>query len=174
MASSRLQTPALPATTSSGCRSTAATMRAEARRNRSRRSVHAHLALLALFLSEDAGAKRKQPSRVKPPPPPPPPLPMGAEQTPAPVCWIIPRRSRGEACAGQENTVCSNNGSGNGGIVHLQPLQPCSLMVRWGKGEVAGVNAWLQADRGWQRPGYFPHSSGPSILVAQEMDIYFL
>lgn len=39
---------------------------------------------------------------------------------------------------------------------------------------VVGVNAWLQADRGWQRPGHLPHSSGPSILVAKEMHIYFL
>lgn len=57
------------------------------------------------------------------------------------------------------------------------PAAPAVLLdgaLGEGEGEVAGVNAWLQADRGWQRPGYFPHSSGPSILVAQEMDIYFL
>lgn len=36
-----------------------------------------------------------------------------------------------------------------------------------------GGNAWVQADRGWQRPGYLPHSLGADVLVAKKCTSIF-
>lgn len=65
------------------------------------------------------------------------------------------------------------------GIVHLQPLLNQASL--YGALEAAvlgepgggGVNAWVQADRRWQRPGNFPHSPGASILVAKKCTSIF-
>lgn len=67
---------------------------------------------------------------------------------------------------------------------HLPPAAPVALLNRaplygtleagvLGEPGGGGVNAWVQADRGWQRPGSLPHSSGPSIPVAKKCTSIF-
>lgn len=92
------------------------------------------------------------------------------------------RRSCGEPCAGQENTFTQTMVPGMG--AHSPPAAPVMLLNLaalygaldaevLGESGGGGVNAWVQADRGWQRPGNLPHSSGPSILVAKKCTSIF-
>lgn len=94
----------------------------------------------------------------------------------------MPRRSCGEACAGQENRFTPTMVVGTGD--RSPPAAPVMLLNQaslygaldaevWGEPGGGSVNAWAQADRGWQRPGNLAHSSGPSILVAKKCTSIF-
>lgn len=157
-----LQTPALLATTSSGCQSTAATTRPGAQRNRSRRSVHTRLLCLRTLVLEKPALERSHNRRV---------LNKSQAGVLNTVSYAVLR---------PRQHVYSNNGSRNEGSFTSSgsshaPESSFPLWCTWGWsfGSACGVNAWVQADRGWQRPGYLPHSLGLGILVAKKCTSIF-